>query len=130
MPVFTDCIRRMGEGNVFSLFKPALPHIRVPTSAEEVPTSTGGGGVLPQPGGTYYSQGSYLFWRRGGGTYLSRGYLPQVGRVPTSDGRGVPTSLGTPPQDLLDGGWYASGFHAEGLSCSRNFLGRINKHCA
>ena len=53
--LITDRIRRMAEGNVFSLFTP------------------GGRGYLPWPGGTYLGQG-YLPWLGG--------YLPWPGGTP------------------------------------------------
>ena len=143
MKIITARIRRMREGNIFSLF--VSPH----------PVGGGGVGVTPVPcsfpgpfhGGTpvpgsfsgHWSQvlsGVYpspRFFPRspvpapflgvpqyGGTSPLTRwglGYPPPPSQA--RSGLGYPPTPGTEQQSkhLLRGGWYASCVHAVGLSC-------------
>ena len=139
--IFTDHIRRMGEGNVFSLC------VSLHLDGRGVPHPRGldGGGVTPsqvQMGVSHPADG-------GGG--LVEGYLHPADRrgTPIQDhDRGtwsrtgwwfppIETEWGTPPvqdwmgyppysphqetdqhsEHLLCAGWYASCIHAGGLSC-------------
>ena len=89
--IFTDRIRRMREGNVFSLFTPrGVPE----------PGPAGGGGVVPEPGPAGGRGGTRSGPAWGG--YLSQvqpGGTPMGGVTPTG---GYPTS-GTPHQTWTGG---------------------------
>ena len=110
MQIITACIRRMREGNIFSLFTLA-PHLR---------SGRGGGVPIPGPdrGGETPSQvqtgegtpsqvwmGGYPFWEGCTPSKIRGGYL----RVPHPDlGWGVPWGIphprldGVPPRPRLD----------------------------
>ena len=123
--IVTARIRRMGEGNVFSLFTSgggvpvshnALQHFPECHGAARGCTLAGG---VPWPGG-YPGRGvpppgGYPGW---GGTLargvpcLEGGTLPQGGTLPRGG-----TQLGQHREYLLHGGRYASCVHVGGLSC-------------
>ena len=129
--IFTACIRRMGEGNSFSLLD--CPH---PGGYLPLP-----GGYIPWPG---HDRGTYpggevptLTRSRWGCTYPGLGGVPQHKYCPgqvqmgvylpwlgVPQGRYPSVMVGTPgkgrypppAKDLLHGGWYASCIHVGGLS--------------
>ena len=136
-------IRRMGEGNVFSLFTSGGGGYPYPIMLCNISQNTMGqpgggyparsrwGGVtLPGPAGGYpVGGGGYPGWGgtlAGGypvGGYPGRGYpgwgVPCWGGYPARGGypgRGG-TQLGQHREYLLHGGQYASCVHAGGLSC-------------
>ena len=149
--IITIRIRRMGEGNTFSLL--VCPHRGVPTLT---------GGYLPWPGpdggylpwwvptparsrwGTYPGQvqtgGTYPGWGiptlvgttplARVGTPMARVGTPNQSRYPPSQGRYPPARVGTPSptrtdqhsEHLLRDGWYASCVHARGLFCEMYVL--------
>ena len=132
---FTARIRRMGEGNVFSLFTSGGGGVPVSHNAlQHFPechgAARGGGGKMPGPagGGTLPGPaGGGVPWP--GGVPCLGGTLP--GGVPCPGGYpvgGYPvrggTQLGQHREYLLHGGRYASCVHAGGLSClKKNFEG-------
>ena len=88
--LITARIRRMGEGNVFSVFTPAegVPH---PDQGWYPP---GQGGVPPDKGRYPPGQGRYTLAKVG---TPSQGRYPQPNQVPPpSQGRYTPAKVGTP----------------------------------
>ena len=108
----TARIRRMREGNVFSLFTSGGGGVPVSHNAlQHFPECHGaaGGGTLPGPAGGGYP-GRGVPWQGKGGTLAGRGYPGWGG-----------TQLGQHREYLLHSGRYASCVHAGGLSCFKYY---------
>ena len=121
--IFTARIRRMREGNSFSLCVSSLLDRGHPIQLMGVPPSQVWMGGVPHP-----TDGGYPLPRSGLGVLhpADRGYPFPGGGYPTWEGvplaGGPPTSRGYPPPDqhsvyLLRGRRCASCVHAGGLSC-------------
>ena len=105
--LITACIRRMGEGNVFSLFTSGGGGgTHIPKCFATLPRMPWGSQGVPcqvQPGG--------VPWYHGRGGTLAGGVPWLGGTLPGG------TQLGQHREYLLHGGRYASCIHAGGLSC-------------